>query len=86
MIGEDIVDYGYDQKKGRRDTCVADIMRSPNMSVYLDDPVEQARIMMDLHKLDCLPVIDFETQEFSGLITREDIENLPSNVIPYLKR
>jgi len=56
------------------------------MSVYLDDPVEQALVMMTLHKIDWLPVIDYETKTFSGLICREDVEILPFNIIPFLKR
>ena len=86
VIGDDFMNYVNDGKKSRKDPCVADIMRSPNMSVYSDESVEQALIMMRLHKIDWLPVIDFKTQKFSGLICREDIESRTSNTIPFLKR
>ena len=83
---DDVIDHVCDEKQAESDLCVSDVMRPPNMSVYLDDPIEQALIMMKLHKIDWLPVIDFDTQEFSGLVCREDLENLPSHIIPFLKR
>jgi CBS domain-containing protein len=86
VTGDDVINHVCDEKKGGKEPCVADIMRSPNMSVYLDDTAEQALIMMNLHDIDWLPVIDFDTQEFSGLICREDVENMPSNITPFLKR
>lgn len=83
---DDVIDHVCDEKQGEDEPCVADVMRPPNMSVYLDDPVEQALIMMKLHKIDWLPVIDFDTQKFFGLICRKDIETLPSNITPFPKR
>jgi CBS domain-containing protein len=85
VTGDDVIDHVCDENKGGKEPCVADIMRPPNMSVYLDDPVEQALIMMRLHKIDWLPVIDFDTQKFSGLVCREDIENMPTNIVPFPK-
>lgn len=74
----DVTDFVFDETKNGIEPCVKDIMRLPNMSVYLDDPVEQALLMMNLHNIDWLPVIDFNTKTFSALVCREDIENLPS--------
>jgi predicted transcriptional regulator len=85
IISEDLIDFSNSKKKNKQYSCIADVMRVPNMSVYLDDPIEQALIMMRLHKVDWLPVIDFDTQHFSGLICRKDIENLPTNIIAFPK-
>jgi predicted transcriptional regulator len=71
---DDVIDHVYDEKQGEGDVCVCDVMRQPNMSVFLDDPVEQALITMNLHNVDCLPVVNFDTQKFSDLICREDVE------------
>jgi len=85
ITSEDLIDYIDSKLSSRQYPCIADVMRAPNMSVYLDDPIEQALIMMKIHKVDWLPVIDFDTQHFVGLVCRKDIESLPTNIIAFPK-
>lgn len=85
VTGDDLIDPFYDNKIDGKEPCTADIMRPPNMSIYLDDHIEQALIVMNMHNLDWLPVINFDTQKFEGLICREDISPFPSNIMPFLK-
>jgi len=83
---EDVIGYDPDEMhKGPDDSCVADVMMPPSMTVYQDDPIEQALIIMNLHKINWLPVIYFDTQKFSGLVCREDIEDFSSNIVVYQK-
>lgn len=77
------MDEGQENNPG---ACLRDLMRQPAMSVYLDDPIEQALIMMKSHDVNWLPVISYHTKQFTGLICREDIEELPMNIIPFVKR
>lgn len=86
VTSEDLIDFSDGSKCNSKYPRITDVMRAPNMAVYLDDPIEQAMIMMNLHKVDWLPVIDFDTQHFSGLVCRKDIENLPKNIIDFPKR
>lgn len=83
---KEVIDSLHDQSFEDDEKCTCDIMRSPNISVYIDDTIEQAQIMMRLHKIDWLPVFNFETQDFVGLVCRKDIEKLYANVIPFPKR
>ncbi len=83
ITSDDVVDHLCDNIP---DTSVKDIMRQPSMTVYLDDPIEKALIMMKTHQIDWLPVIDFNTQQFCALIYRKDIKSTPLNIIPFLKR
>ena len=86
VTSKDLADFADDQICNSKYPRITDVMRAPNMAVYLDDPIEQALIIMNLHKLDWLPVIDFDTQHFSGLVCRKDIEKLPRNIIAFPKR
>ena len=85
VINEDVADF-FDRGRGiEKEPLVRDIMLPPHIVVYLDDPLERALFMMNRHKIDWLPVIDFDTHKFSGLVCRDDLENLPWNATPFLK-
>lgn len=78
VTSEDLIAHNHEES-------LKDIMRQPSMSVYRDDPIEQALIMMKNHKINWLPVIDYDTKQFFGLICRKDIESLSLNVIPFIQ-
>lgn len=86
VTSDDVVNHTCDQKKNGQNPCIADVMRPPNMAVYSNDPIDQAELIMNLHKIDWLPVIDFNTNRFSGLICRNDIDAIPTNIIAFSKR
>lgn len=83
---EDVVSQIDEETAEDSNTVLRDVMRQPTMSVYLDDPIEQALNMMKFYQLDWLPVISYKTKKFTGLICREDIEELSVNIIPFVKR
>lgn len=78
VTSEDLMAHNHEES-------LKDIMRQPSMSVYRDDPIEQALIMMKNHRINWLPVIDYDTKQFFGLVCRKDIENLTLNVIPFIQ-
>jgi predicted transcriptional regulator len=86
VTSEDLISHVPEKEIHGPDASLRDVMRQPNMSVYRDDPIEQALVMMKSHKINWLPVIDYDTKQFCGLICRKDIEDLALNIIPFVKR
>lgn len=85
IIGDDITDFFAYGSRRTGGASAKDVMIPPNMVVGLNAPLEQALSIMNMYKIDWLPVIDPDTKEFSGLVCRDDLENMSSNSVPFLK-
>lgn len=83
LTGDDLVHHIYDTRSYIRKPFVGDIMKAPSMAVYWDESAAKALNIMNMHQIDWLPVINYDSNEFEALLCRGDIVGLETNILKF---